>query len=74
MNSKNLIILTINSLYYEVDTLTGEVVEYPFEKLDSRQAYDIIKSDNDFIIVVTSNLKGDLLEEEIFEELLNIEI
>lgn len=68
------IILTVNSFYYEIDTITGEVVEYPFEKLDSYQSYDYLKLNSDVIIFVTSNSKNKLTNTEILKEILMIDI
>lgn len=70
ISSDKKIILTINSLYYEVDNITGEIVEYPFEKLDNYQAFDEIKSDNNSIIVITTNSENKLTNKEIIEEIL----
>lgn len=74
INMNNTIIITINDSYYEVDTITGEIVEYPFEKLDSYQSYDYVKLNDDIIVIVTSNTKSDLDDKEIIEDILNIEI
>ena len=72
INTNKKIILTVNSFYYEVDNVTGEIVEYPFEKLDNYQVYDKIESNDNLIIVITSNLKSKLNDEQILEELLQI--
>ena len=74
INTDNTIIITINNFYYEVDTITGEIVEYPFEKLDSYQSYDYVRFNNDIIVIVTSNMKRDLTDKEILEDILKIEI
>lgn len=67
------IILTINNFYYEVDNVTGEIVEYPFEKLDNYQVYDKITYENNSIIVITTNLNNKLTNKEILEELVQAE-
>lgn len=70
INSNKKVIISINSIYYEVDIVSGEIVEYPFEKLDNFQAYDKIENDADKIIVITSNSNKMLTNKEIFQELI----
>ena len=70
INSNKKIILTINSIYFEVDNVTGEIIEYPFEKLDNYQSYDKITHGNDCIIIITTNSKNILTNKKILEELL----
>lgn len=74
INSDKKIILTKASLYYQVDEVTGEVTEYPFEQLDPYQTYDQIKSDNNIIIVITSNDKKYLNNNEILQDVLQCEL
>ena len=70
INSDERVILTINSFYYELDNINGEIVEYPFEKLDSYQPFDLIKSEKNTIIVLSSNKANKLKNSQIFEEML----
>lgn len=67
-NSNKKIIVDINEIDYEVDTLTGEIVEYPFEQLDERQTMDIIQDEGDKIIVLTTNKKQKITNKEIFDD------
>lgn len=64
------IIITISSMYYEIDNVTGEIVEYPFEKLDNYQTYDQIRNNDDLIIVITSNKNKKITNQEILKEIL----
>lgn len=72
INSNKLILVTISSIYYEVDSETGKIQEYPFEKLDPYKAYDCIVNDNNIIVVITTNLANKLTNEQILKELLQI--
>lgn len=70
INSGKHLVITISSMYYEVDNVTGEVVEYPFEQLDAYQTYSQVMSDNNIIFVITSNQNKKLTNKEILEDLL----
>lgn len=67
INSNKKIIVDINSFDYEVDAVTGEIVEYPFQQLGDY--LDIITNDNDKIIVLTAN--KNINSEEIIKEFVN---
>ena len=69
INSNFTIILSINSFYYEIDNVTGEIVQYPFEQLDNYQPLDMIKSENNFFIVLSSNENNKLTDKQILDEL-----
>ena len=55
INSDKTIIVDINSIDYDVDTVTGEIVEYPFQQLGDY--VDVISNDNDKIIALSSDKK-----------------
>ncbi len=74
INGNKKIILTKSNIYYQVDEVTGEIVEYPFEQLDPYQTYDQIKSDDNIIIVITSNSKKYLKNDEILNDVLQCEL
>lgn len=69
INSNKKIIVDINNFDYEVDVVTGEVVEYPFEKLGD--IIDIIPNDNEKIIVTTKNEESNFSSREIIENFLS---
>lgn len=71
INSNKKIIITINNSYKEIDNVTGEIVEYPFEKLDNYQSFDSIISDNNFIIVISTNSNKKSTNMQIIEEVLS---
>lgn len=59
---------------YIRDEFTGEIVEYPFEKMDPYQAVDVYQNSQSMILEITTNEKKKLSNQEILEEiLLNLE-
>ena len=69
INSNKTIVLTINSYYYEIGNVTGEINKYPFEQLDEYQPLDMIKNENNILIVLSSNKNNKLTEKQILDEL-----
>lgn len=69
INSNKKIIVDINDYDYDVDVVTGEIVEYPFEQLG--EISDVISNNNDRIIVILKNKEQKFTEKEILEEFLN---
>lgn len=65
INSDNLYIITITGTCYTLDEISGEIVEYPFEKMDQYQTNEIYTKGNNKIYVVTTNEKNLLSNEEI---------
>ena len=72
INENKKYILNISSSCYMVDTVTGEVIENPYEDLDKYQTYEYFSNENDMIIFITENSEGKLTEGEIFESVLNL--
>jgi hypothetical protein len=67
-------IIDMEGKTYIRDEFTGEIVEYPFEKMDPYQAIDIYRKDESTILEITTNEKKKLSNQEILEEiLLNLE-
>ena len=72
INGENKYIITITDKYYQLDTVTGEVVEYPFEQLDNYQTFDIVRNtDNSNIICITSNKNNRLTNKEIMQDVID---
>lgn len=69
INSNRKIIVDINSYDYEVDVVTGEIVEYPFEQLGD--SIDIVPNSNDKIIVLAQNQNKKFTNKEILQNFLN---
>lgn len=69
--SNNLCIIDISGTSFSRDEISGEIVEYPFEKMEPYQAVDVYRNDNDIILEITTNEKGKLSSEEILKEVLS---
>lgn len=68
-------LINISSVYYMVDTVTGEIVDNPYNELDRYQVYDYCKDEDKILIFISENKDKKLNEEEMFTsviELLNI--
>lgn len=72
INENKKYILDISSSCYMVDTVTGEIVENPYEDMDKYQTYEYFNNGNDIIVFITENKEGKLTEVEIFESVLNL--
>ena len=73
MQGSKKIIITIADHYYQVDHVTGEIVEYPFEKLDNYQTYDRIESGENLLLVISANTYRKLTNQAILEDVLQNE-
>lgn len=72
MNSDNLFIISFSDTCYTVDEVSGDIIDYPFELMDPYQICQIYKSENKFIVFVTTNSRNKLSDEDIFNELLTL--
>ena len=63
-------IVAVTGSCYTVDEISGEVVEYPFEKMDPYQTSETFKKDKQKICVLSTNEKGKLAGEEIIRSIL----
>lgn len=72
--SNQLYVLDISGTCYTRDDLSGEIIEYPFEKMEPYQAVNTYEDNNNKILVITTNEKGKLSNQEILKDiLLNLE-
>lgn len=67
---EELYIVAVTGSCYTVDEISGEVVEYPFEKMDPYQTNEIFEKDKQKICVLSTNEKGKLSSEEIIKSIL----
>lgn len=72
INSDTLFIIDFSDICYTVDEVSGDIIDYPFELMDPYQICQIYKSENKFIVFVTTNSRNKLSEEDIFNELLTL--
>ena len=64
-------IFAITDKYYEIDTVSGEVVEYPYQQLDPYQEYDLVEDENSVIIFINTNPNNNLDNTEILKNVIN---
>ena len=62
--------IDISGTDYTIDSVTGEIVENPFEQLDSYQAFDYVANDGSYIIVITTNKENALQKSEILNSII----
>lgn len=68
--SDKLYVIDMLGKTYQRDYISGEIVEYPFEELDSYQAVEIYKVENSIIFGVTSNKENRLSNKEILDAII----
>ena len=73
INANKLYIIDIAGTAYIRDEFTGEIVEYPFEKMDPYQVIDTYQNEdqNQIILEITTNQQAKLSKQEILEEILS---
>lgn len=70
IHSEKLYLLDMSGTSYTRDEFTGEIVEYPFEKMEPYQVIDAYEGNNSKILEITTNEKGKLSKQEILNEIL----
>lgn len=71
INGENQYLIQITDKYYELDTVTGEVTEYPYQRLDPYQTYDIVENENNRIYFLNTNDQNKLSNEDIIKDVIN---
>lgn len=72
INSEEQYIISISSIYYMIDTVTGEIVDDPYNELDIYQTYAYCKDDDKTIIFISENKENKLTNDEIFISLIDL--
>lgn len=72
INGKKLCIIKISSTCYIVDEVTGEVLDYNFEKLDRYQTYEYFEDGDKMIIFMNENTKKQMTQKEIMESVIDL--
>lgn len=70
IESNRLYIIDVSGTSYTRDEFSGEIIEYPFERMDPNQAVDVYQEGDIAILEVTTNEKGNLSKQEILEDIL----
>lgn len=71
INGEAQYIMQIADKYYELDTVTGEVVEYPYQRLDPYQTYDVVEDSNNRIYFLNTNSDNKISDEDIIKDVIN---
>lgn len=72
INGDKLYIIDISSVCYIVDDISGEVLDYSFEKMDRYQTYEYFYDGDKYIVFITENTNNLLEEDEIFDSLIKL--
>lgn len=70
LNSQKQYIISISSMCYIVDEITGEILDYSFENMDKYQTYEYFEDGNKHILFITENKDKQLSEKEIVDSVL----
>jgi len=72
INGENLYIIRNSSTCYIVDEITGEILDYNFEKLDRYQTYEYFQDDDKMIIFMNENTKKQMTSKEIMQSVIDL--
>lgn len=71
IKGKKQYILDISSVYYIVDDVTGEILDYNFEDIDKYQIYEAVQHEKKTILFISQNTKGIYSDDEIIDSIVN---
>lgn len=71
IQSDRLYIIDISGTCYIRDNLSGEIVEYPFERMDPYQVLEVYTYEKSTILEITENIKQKLSNQEIIEVIIS---
>ena len=72
IKSENSYIFAISGTSYSIDAVTGEIMDNPFESMDSYQIYEYFESGENKIVFITENENKKLTDKEILEGVVNL--
>ena len=72
LNGKKQYILDVSSICYIVDDITGEILDYNFEKMDKYQTYEYFEDDDKMIIFINENTSKQMTDKEIFTSIIDL--
>lgn len=70
INSNQINILTVSSVCYTIDNITGQIIDNDFEFIDKYQTYDYYEDGNKKIIFISENKESQLSNDEIIESII----
>ena len=72
INSNKQYILCISSICYMIDTVTGNIVDNPYNELEEYQTYEYFNDENKIIIFITENKENVMNNNEIFNSIIDL--
>ena len=72
INGDKQYIFCISSICYMVDTVTGEIIDNPYNELEQYQTYEYFKDEERMIIFITENKDKKMTSDEIFESVVEL--
>lgn len=72
IKGEKLYIIRNSSTCYIVDEVTGEILDYNFEKLDRYQTYEYFQDDDKMIVFMNENSKKQMTSEEIIKSVIDL--
>ena len=72
IDSNNQYIISISSTCYIIDDITGEIMDYCYEKMDNYQTYEYFENENNKLIFITENKENKLTEKEIIDSVISL--
>ena len=65
-------IISISSTYYMIDTVSGKIVDNPYNELDKYQTYDYCTDGDKMLIFISENEEQKLSDDEIFTSIIEL--
>lgn len=72
INGEKQFILDVSSVCYIVDDISGDFLDYNFEKMDKYQTYEYFEDDDKMIVFINENKSNQMSDMEIFESVVNL--
>ena len=72
INSNKQYLLCISSTCYVVDTVTGEIVDNPYNEFEEYQTYEYFCDENKTLLFITENKESKMNNSEIFESIIQL--
>lgn len=72
INGNKLYIIDISGKCYTIESMTGEIIESPFEEMDPYQTYQYYEDNDKMAIVITTNKDKKLTNAEIIDSIIEL--
>ena len=72
IDGNKLYLLNISSICYMIDIVSGQIIDYRYNDLDSYQTYEYFEDEDKMIIFISENREKKLKNDEIFNSLIEL--